>query len=102
MLIDIPLTEQWRNTMIAQLDNSTHVIVLCTENYRCSAFGNQEVGYAMAKNKKIMPIFWEGVDRGHFGFLEAFQTLPEYINNSTLSDAVLRVLRKRYRVILVF
>jgi hypothetical protein len=91
---DIPLTEQWRKTMIAQLDNSTHLIALCTENYMCSAFGNQEVGYAMAKNAKIVSIFWEGTQRNRYGFLENLQGLPEYVNETTLEKAVKEILKK--------
>jgi hypothetical protein len=48
---DIPLTEEWRKIVKSELENSSHLIALCTENYMCSAFGNQEVGYAIAKGE---------------------------------------------------
>jgi hypothetical protein len=91
---DIPLTEEWRKTVIAQLGNSTHLIALCTENYIFSAFGNQEVGYAMAKNVRIVSMFWEGTDRRRYGFLEGFQALPEYVNDMTLEKTVKQILKK--------
>jgi hypothetical protein len=91
---DIPLTEEWRKTMIAQLDNSTYFIALCTENYVCSAFGNQEVGYAIAKNIRIVSMFWEGTDKRRYGFLEGFQALPECVNDMTLEKTVKQILKK--------
>jgi hypothetical protein len=91
---DISLSEEWRKKMIDELENSTHLSVLCTNNYLYSAFGNQEVGYAIAKHKKIAPIFWEGTERNKFGFLEGFQSLPEFVNESNLEEIVKKILSK--------
>jgi hypothetical protein len=91
---DIPLSEEWRKEMIAQLDSSTHLLALCTNSYINSPFGNQEVGYAIAKNIKITPIFWEGTNRSYFGFLEGFQALPEFANKINLELLVKEILRR--------
>jgi hypothetical protein len=80
---DIELSKNWRADIINHLDSCTHLIALCTENYRCSAWGNQEVGYAMAKKEvRIIPLFLEGTRKEHFGFIEGFQALPYYINEN--------------------
>jgi hypothetical protein len=92
---DIQLTEEWRTRMIEQLSISTHLLALCTSDYIHSAFGNQEVGYAIAgKKTKIMPIFWRDTVRGHFGFLESLQTLPNYVDESNLEISVKEILRR--------
>ena len=91
---DIPLSEEWREKMIKQLDSSTHLLALCTDNYIQSPFGNQEVGYAIAKKIKIAPIFWEGTNRGRFGFLEGLQALPNYVNNQNFEDSVKEILKR--------
>lgn len=89
---DIPLSEEWRKKMIDELENSTHLLVLCTANYQCSAFGNQEVGYAIAKHMKIAPIFWQGSERRKFGFLEGYQSLPQFADDNTIEKMVKRIL----------
>ena len=89
---DIPISEEWRKIMIEELENSTHVIALCTEEYQSSAFGNQEIGFAIARNMKITPIFWKGTDRSKFGFLEGKQSLPEFADDLNIDGMVKRIL----------
>jgi hypothetical protein len=89
---DIPISEEWRKIMIEELENSTHVIALCTEEYQSSAFGNQEIGFAIARNMKITPIFWKGTDRSKFGFLEGKQSLPEFADDLNIEGMVRRIL----------
>jgi hypothetical protein len=73
---DIPLSKIWREDIIKHLQICTHLIAVCTENYKTSAYGNQEVGYAMAReNVDIIPLFWESTKKEHFGFIESFQAL---------------------------
>jgi hypothetical protein len=91
---DIKLSEEWRKEMIDQLENSTHLLALCTNNYLNSVFGNQEVGYAIAKHIKIAPIFWEGTERNKFGFLEGFQSIPDYANDANLEEIIKKILNK--------
>jgi hypothetical protein len=92
---DIKLSKIWRDDIVNHLDTCTHLIALCTENFKCSAWGNQEVGYAMARKKvEIIPLFWEDTDRDHFGFLEGFQGLPEYINKENLESAIKELLKR--------
>lgn len=89
---DIILSDEWRKQMIDQLDMSTHILALCTTSYQSSAFGNQEVGYAIAKHKKIAPIFWNGTERNRFGFLEGFQSLPEFADESNIDAMIKKIL----------
>ena len=92
---DIPLAKKWRDDIISHLESCTHLIVVCTENYRCSAWGNQEVGYAIARKEvDIIPFFWKGTDRHHFGFIEGFQALPDYVNEENLENIVNKVLER--------
>jgi TIR domain len=91
---DISLSEEWRKKMIEQLESSTHLLAICTINYLNSAFGNQEVGYAIAKHIKIAPIFWRETNRNAFGFLESFQSLPEFADNTNLSEIIRKILER--------
>lgn len=91
---DIPLSEEWRKKMIKQLENSTHLLALCTNNFLNSAFGNQEVGYAIAKQIRIAPIFWRDTERNKFGFLESFQSLAEFADETNLKTIISKILRR--------
>jgi hypothetical protein len=91
---DIPLSEEWRTHMLGQLEKSTHLLAICTNNYPSSAFGNQEVGFAIAKGIKVAPIFWQGTSRNQFGFLESFQALPEFADDSNIELLVQKILAK--------
>jgi len=92
---DIPLAKKWRDDIINHLENCTHLVVLCTENYKCSAWRNQEVGYAMTKKDvKIIPLFWEGIERSRFGFIEGLQALPDYVNEENLEKIVNKIIEQ--------
>jgi superfamily I DNA and RNA helicase len=89
---DISVSEEWRKAMIDELENSTHLLALCTTKYSSSAFGNQEVGYAIARNLKIVPIFWQGTKRDSFGFIESYQSLPQFANENNIEEIVKKIL----------
>ena len=95
---DIPLTEESRKEIILQLENCTHLMAICTENFKCSAFGNQELGYAMAmKDVDVIPIFWEERQIcSRFGFIEGFQTLPKYVNDTNLEEIIMELLERLF------
>jgi hypothetical protein len=91
---DIGLSEEWRRKILAQLDLSSHLLAVCTDNYIMSPFGNQEVGYAIAKGIKIAPIFWEGTNRNRFGLLESFQALSALANENNLEQLIKEILTR--------
>jgi hypothetical protein len=86
---DIPMSKKWREDILAHLRSCTVLIAVCTARYRCSPWGNQEVGIALGKEDvRVIPMFFEGTNRSDFGFLEALQSLPEYIDEDNLEEAI--------------
>lgn len=91
---DIPLSEEWRNEIPKKLESCSHLIAICTENYQCSAWGNQEVGIALEKKKKIIPIFAKGTDKTRFGFLEARQGYPKEFTEENIENMIEKIIEK--------
>ena len=91
---DIPLSEEWRNEILNKLETCSHLIAVCTENYQCSAWGNQEVGIALENKKKIIPIFAKGTDKTRFGFLEAKQGYPKEFTEENIENIIEKIIEK--------
>jgi len=92
---NIPLSKEWREDILHHLETCTHLIAVCSNNYKCSAWGNQEVGYVMArKDVRIIPLFMEGTEKNNYGFMESFQSLPYSINEANIEQAVKDLLKK--------
>ncbi len=91
---DIPLSEEWRNEILKKLETCSHLIAVCTENYQCSAWGNQEVGIALENKKKIIPIFAKGTDKTRFGFLEAKQGYPKEFSEENIENIIEKIIEK--------
>ena len=89
---DIPLSKEWRNEILSKLGSCSHLIAVCTENYKCSAWGNQEVGIALEKGKNIIPIFAEGTDKTRFGFLETKQGYPKEFTEENIEQIIEKIL----------
>lgn len=60
----------WLEEILNELDNCDIVIPLLTDNFLKSKYADQEVGYAMAKKKKIFPLMAPNTPHG---FLELIQ-----------------------------
>ena len=89
---DIPLSKEWRTEILNKLKSCSVLLAICTKNYHCSSWGNQEVGIAFEKGKKIIPVFAEGVDKTRFGFLEAKQGHPKEFSEENIEKIIEEIL----------
>lgn len=89
---DIPMSKEWRDEIFSHLESCTILLAVCTENFLCCAWGNQEVGIAMEKRKKIIPIFAQGTKKDRFGFLEAIQGYPKEFSEDNLESVIKEIL----------
>jgi len=87
---DIEVSEEWREKILTHLKNSDVLIALLTPNYRESVWANQELGYALGKGRKIIPLFVEEVDIRDFGFAETFQGIK--VNEENLEDCINKII----------
>lgn len=69
---DIEPTEKWRDKIIADLKSSSTFIALRTKNYLGRPYTEQECGFALALNKRILTISI-GTGSGDMGFCSEFQ-----------------------------
>jgi len=46
------MSEVWREDILNHLASCSILLAVCTSNYECSAWGNQEVGIALEKKKE--------------------------------------------------
>lgn len=67
---DIEVAEEWEKEIICGLDTCDVVVAWVTEDFKSSFWAQQEIGYAKAKNKMIIPVR-RGLDP--FGFIERIQ-----------------------------
>lgn len=69
---DIEPTERWRDKIISDLKSSSIFIALRTKNYLGRAYTEQECGFALALNKRILTISIE-TNSEDMGFCSEFQ-----------------------------
>ena len=69
---DIEPTERWRDKIISDLTSSTTFIALRTKNYLGRPYTEQECGFALALNKKILTISLDTKSED-MGFCSEFQ-----------------------------
>lgn len=79
---DLKVSEQWRERIVAELQECHVFIPLITGKFKGSDWTNQETGIALAGGKKIVPLM---CPKKPFGFLEAFQ--GEFVNPRDVSVA---------------
>ena len=91
---DIPISEEWRKDILKHLESCSILLAICTSNYEYSAWGNQEVGIAFEKGRKIIPLFKQGTNKSRFGFLEAIQGAPNDFTEDNLDKIVSEVIEK--------
>jgi hypothetical protein len=89
---DIPMSKGWREEILSHLKSCTTLVALCTKNYKCSTWGNQEIGIGFEKGKKIIPLFYQGTTKSDFGFLETFQGPSGEISEDNVLEIVENVL----------
>ncbi len=84
---DIEVSAIWRNEIENALRNCTAVVVLLSEAFTHSTWGNQEMGFASALSKTIIPFKLEE-SVNPYGFFDKWQAKPldkEKITISTRS-----------------
>lgn len=69
---DITPGAQWRDKLISTLKSCGTFIALVTSDYTNRAYTNQECGFALALNKRILPIYI-GVSPVEIGFISESQ-----------------------------
>lgn len=89
---DIPQSKVWREDILSHLENCSVLLAICTPNYICSTWGNQEVGIAFGKGKKIIPLLLHGTEKSKFGFLEALQ--GHTITDDNLASVIHQILEQ--------
>lgn len=71
---DIEPTAEWRDRLISDLKTCSIFIVLRTKNYLNRPYTEQECGFALALDKRILSIC-VGTDPSKMGFCSAFQAV---------------------------
>ena len=56
---EVEISSEWRNEIHKHLDSSDLFLPLITDNFNLSVWANQETGYAIAKNKIIVPLIFD-------------------------------------------
>ena len=87
---DIGVSQAWRREIRSHLDSCVLLMALVTESYNSAAWPNQETGYAIAKNKHVVPLI---VDRtGLKGLVEEFQGVP--LDTNQTNESVSRIIAR--------
>jgi hypothetical protein len=71
----LPATREWLPELEAELHGCDALAAILTPAFRSSEWTDQEVGFALASGRRIVPLLASGVSLPH-GFLQRFQGLP--------------------------
>lgn len=91
---DIPATDKWRDKLISELKTSGIFIALRTENYTGKQYTEQECGFALAFDKRILSLCI-GTKPSEMGFCSEFQG-QSFKNDSNLVDNISQYLKKQF------
>ncbi len=83
---DIPVRSEWVQEILKELDKTDYFMPIHTEDFKNSYWCQQEVGYAFAKEKKIVPLIPNIGGTDPVGFIAKFQGLRIKIDN--LQDSI--------------
>jgi hypothetical protein len=70
---DIPGSEEWEKEILHAIKNTNFFVPLVSQHFKQSSYTDQETGYAVGLNKKIIPIKLDSTDP--YGFINKFQAL---------------------------
>lgn len=70
---DIPASEVWENEILNSIKKSDFFIPLISQSFKTSDYADQETGYAVSLNKKIIPVKLDNTNP--YGFINKFQAL---------------------------
>lgn len=77
---DIPGSEEWEKRILEAVREADFFILLISQNFKKSDYTDQETGYAISFNKKIIPIKLDIINP--YGFISKFQALQYKKNPS--------------------
>lgn len=71
---DIPVAEDFHDELLVKMNEADVVIALISRNFSKSTYANQEIGMAIASNKKIIPVKLDSTNPpGFIDKLQAFK-----------------------------
>lgn len=70
---DIEISDEWRDEIHKNLRNCNVLLALLTPSFKESVWTNQEAGYIMGKERKVVPLIVGKTNIKDFGFLETLQ-----------------------------
>lgn len=79
---DIEIGDIWRNRIISELKNNDIFIALISKNFKSSEWTGHETGYAISKEKPIIPLIIDDVEL--YGFLEMYQAKTQLIDEDII------------------
>jgi nucleoside 2-deoxyribosyltransferase len=85
---DIPPAREWLEDVQHELTISDALAAFLTPEFRASAWADQEVGYALAQGKKVLPIQLDAATAPH-GFLERYQAV--HASNMTAHEIAVTI-----------
>lgn len=84
---DLSVSDNFPQEVLRYLKESDYVVPLISKNYKVSDFANQEIGLALAYDKKIIPISIDGTNPS--GFLSPIHAYKcKSVNDDNLIEAV--------------
>lgn len=93
---DLHPSDDWPFEILKNLYNTDFVVPLISKNFLSSSFSNQEIGIALAKNKKIIPISIDGTNpEGFINKLQAYKC-RKITDEDTIEDIALRAVTQIY------
>jgi hypothetical protein len=70
---DIEPLKEWQDVILSALDTCEALAAILTQDFRTSAWCDQEVGYVLARRKLIIPVRFQG--QAPYGFIGRYQAL---------------------------
>lgn len=93
---DIEPSEEWKERILSELDESDVYVALLTKSFKLSKWTSQEAGIAIARELKIVPL-WVSVKP--YGFMEKHQAKRVKINQPwKLAETVIRGIQSTPRL----
>ncbi|MCK5743926.1 MAG: toll/interleukin-1 receptor domain-containing protein [Caldisericia bacterium] len=91
---DIEPTEEWSEEILNALSSFDVFIALLTEEFNQSKWTDQEIGFAVARNKLIIPI---NIDITPYGFISKYQQLKYNRGNNigVLGWEIVQILERK-------
>jgi len=86
---DIKPSADWEEEILKRLNTCTALVAVVTQNFRGSAYANQEVGFIMGRGKPVIPL--RLADSELPGFVKSAQAIPT--SEARLADAIGKIVQ---------